>query len=118
MHTPSLSVLNELLSDGSEWILDFSAPWCPPCNNFLPHVRHASTVLADKNVKIAYIDCETYPGSSLPLFNPVTEIKGICNKYGIRSYPTLQFHGKDKSGKQVKETYSGDYDWRALVEFY
>ncbi|CBY20690.1 unnamed protein product [Oikopleura dioica] len=104
MHTPSLSVLNELLSDGSEWILDFSAPWCPPCNNFLPQVRHASTVLADKNVKIAYIDCETYPG--------------ICNKYGIRSYPTLQFHGKDKSGKQVKETYTGDYDWRALVEFY
>ena len=63
MHTPSLSVLNELLSDGSEWILDFSAPWCPPCNNFLPHVRHASTVFADKDVKIAYIDCETYPGS-------------------------------------------------------
>ena len=43
---------------------------------------------------------------------------GICNRYGIRSYPTIQFHGKDKSGKQVKETYSGDYDWRALVEFY
>ena len=50
----------ELRSDGSEWFYDFSAPWCPPCRNFLPHIRYVSQSMKSKNIKFAYFDCQAY----------------------------------------------------------
>lgn len=104
MYSPTPQTLPGLMVDGSDWILDFSAPWCPPCNNFLPHVRYASNKLAEKGVKIAYVDCEAFPS--------------ICNSYNIRNYPTLKYIGKNHLGDQVRVNYNGDYSWEALVDFY
>ena len=88
---------DELLADGSEWMLDFSAPWCPPCNAFLPDVRIATKALAGKGVKIGYVDCEAH--------GP------LCRQYQIESYPSIKFIGKDPAGNPVDVDFDGDHSW-------
>ena len=100
MFTVTPGNVEQLLSDGSEWLLDFSAPWCPPCNNFLPDVRQASLELKEKGVKIGYVDCEAH--------------KALCNRYKINSYPTIQFFGTDSQGKAVQEEFDGDHSWEEV----
>ena len=40
------------------WLVDFFAPWCPPCQKLLPEVRKASRALAtDPHVRVATVDC-------------------------------------------------------------
>ena len=94
-------LLKDLLQDGSEWMFDFSAPWCPPCNRFLPHIRYASTELLERGVKIGYVDCQAHAG--------------LCRRYGVTSYPTIKFIGTNSEGKEIEEDFDGDHDWEEVV---
>ncbi|KAI4502464.1 hypothetical protein M0802_002376 [Mischocyttarus mexicanus] len=68
-----LSILQK--NSGNEvWFLDWYAPWCPPCMQFLPELRKASMQFNKSIVHFGTIDCTVH---SL-----------ICRKYNIRSYPT------------------------------
>lgn len=44
---PNLETLNpstfpECLEDGHPWVVDFYAPWCPPCMRLIPEFRRVS----------------------------------------------------------------------------
>ena len=68
-----LSILKR--QNGKEaWFLDWYAPWCPPCIQFLPEVRKASLEFAKSIVNFGTIDCTVH--------------SSLCRQYNIRSYPT------------------------------
>lgn len=54
--------------------MDWYAPWCPPCIQFLPEVRKASLEFEKSVVHFGTVDCTVH--------------SGICRQYNIRSYPT------------------------------
>ncbi|KAG8038769.1 hypothetical protein G9C98_000324, partial [Cotesia typhae] len=56
------------------WFLDWYAPWCPPCMQFLPELRKASMQFKKSVVQFGTIDCTAHAE--------------ICRQYNIRSYPT------------------------------
>ncbi|XP_053986574.1 dnaJ homolog subfamily C member 10-like isoform X1 [Hylaeus volcanicus] len=56
------------------WFLDWYAPWCPPCVNFLREVRKASLEFDRSIVRFGTVDCTVH--------------STICHRYNIRSYPT------------------------------
>ncbi|KAJ8674390.1 hypothetical protein QAD02_005652 [Eretmocerus hayati] len=66
------SIMNK--EDDEAWFLDWYAPWCPPCMQFLPEVRKASMKFKPSIVHFGTIDCTTH--------------SDICRQYNIRSYPT------------------------------
>ena len=45
METLVASDFPEVITSGQPVIIDFFAPWCPPCMNFLPEFRKASTII-------------------------------------------------------------------------
>ena len=45
METLVASDFPEVITSGQPVIIDFFAPWCPPCMNFLPDFRKASTII-------------------------------------------------------------------------
>ncbi|EMP26352.1 DnaJ like protein subfamily C member 10 [Chelonia mydas] len=55
------------------WLVDFFAPWCPPCRALLPELRKASKHLIGQ-LKFGTLDCTIH--------------EGLCNMHNIRAYPT------------------------------
>uniref|UniRef100_A0A8C5MFF0 DnaJ homolog subfamily C member 10 n=1 Tax=Leptobrachium leishanense TaxID=445787 RepID=A0A8C5MFF0_9ANUR len=55
------------------WLVDFFAPWCPPCRALLPELRKASKRLFGQ-VRFGTLDCTIH--------------EGLCNMHNIRAYPT------------------------------
>lgn len=68
-----VSILNRQ-SGNEAWFVDWYAPWCPPCIQFLPEVRKASLQFEKSVVHFGTVDCVVH--------------SAICRKYNIRSYPT------------------------------
>ncbi|XP_011310847.1 dnaJ homolog subfamily C member 10-like [Fopius arisanus] len=56
------------------WFLDWYAPWCPPCLQFLPELRKASLHFQKSTIHFGTVDCTVH--------------SSICRQYNIRSYPT------------------------------
>ena len=73
METFISSDFPDLVTSGRPVVIDFFAPWCPPCMNFLPEFRKASTVIGGQ-VSFGSLDCTAHPR--------------VCSQHGIRSYPT------------------------------
>ncbi len=66
-------------------LVDFWAPWCPPCRAQLPLVEKAAEQLADK-ARVAKLN--------------VDEGKKTASKFGVSSIPTLIVF---KDGREVKK---------------
>ncbi|KCV70239.1 hypothetical protein H696_02569 [Fonticula alba] len=90
------SVVN---AEGATSMVEFFAPWCGHCKQLAPKYEEAATKL--KGIAtIAKVDC--------------TEQTELCQKHGIRGYPTLKvFRNK---GDSVVD-YSGAREVDALVSF-
>ncbi|VDN33790.1 unnamed protein product [Gongylonema pulchrum] len=43
------------ISSNDEWIIDYFAPWCPPCLRLLRELRKLHNHI--ENIKIGTIDC-------------------------------------------------------------
>eukprot|EP00461_Guttulinopsis_vulgaris_P002073 UN02074 len=71
-------------------LVKFFAPWCGHCKALKVPYEEAAVALEGK-AKIAEVDCTK------------DESKALCEKNGVRGYPTLKFIGKDGSVQEYDE---------------
>ena len=76
--------LNKLISENSNVIVKFGAPWCGPCKAMIPILKD---VEENHNIKIIDID--------------VDEDLELASEYNIRSIPTLHYY---KDGVKTDST--------------
>ncbi|XP_041117715.1 dnaJ homolog subfamily C member 10-like [Polyodon spathula] len=79
------------------WLVDFFAPWCPPCRALLPELRKASKHLFGQ-LKFGTLDCTVH-----------TE---LCSVYNIQAYPTTVIFNQSN----VHE-YEGHHSADGILEF-
>ena len=76
------------------------APWCGHCKSLAPTWAELASGYADSNaVGIASVDC--------------TQHKAVCEKAGVRGYPTLKLF----QGGEEKQAYGGSRTLDALKTF-
>uniref|UniRef100_A0A0A9WTW6 DnaJ homolog subfamily C member 10 n=1 Tax=Lygus hesperus TaxID=30085 RepID=A0A0A9WTW6_LYGHE len=55
-------------------LVDFYAPWCPPCLKLLPELRKASSFFSPSVVGFSSVDCTVH--------------SQLCHQHSVTSYPT------------------------------
>lgn len=78
----------EYAKDKDVLLVDFYAPWCGDCVNLAPEFDKAASQLGSRSTNMAKVDCF---GAG----------KGLCQMYGVRSWPQLKNFNKG--------TFTGDY---------
>ncbi|KAJ3426943.1 protein disulfide-isomerase a6 [Anaeramoeba flamelloides] len=95
-----------LLNKESDWLIKFYANWCPHCQNMKEAFERASNA-QDGIVKYGGVECPSE--------------NSVCEKEGIRGYPTIRFrsqkgfwidYNQDRSEKSFKE-FSNKYAHRS-----
>ncbi|XP_020663430.3 dnaJ homolog subfamily C member 10 isoform X1 [Pogona vitticeps] len=96
-HVITLGPQNFPGKEKEPWLVDFFAPWCPPCRALLPELRKASKQLYGQ-LKFGTLDCTVH--------------EGICNMHNIRAYPTTVVFNQSN----VHE-YEGHHSAEQILEF-
>ena len=76
--------LQEILNDNDKVIVDFSAPWCGPCNRIAPTFKE----LSEKYPDISFIEVDMDDENSQKDFN-------------IKALPTFLFYCEGKNLKEI-----------------
>jgi protein disulfide-isomerase-like protein len=83
-------------------LVKFFAPWCGHCKRMAPtYAELADTLSSRSDVAIASVDC--------------TQHRAVCDKVGIKGFPTLKVF----QGGEEKEQYKGARtldDMKSFVE--
>ncbi|VDK42185.1 unnamed protein product [Anisakis simplex] len=85
MITLSANGYQEAVSSDQLWLIDFFAPWCPPCIRLLNELHKLHNFV--ENIHIGTIDCVQY--------------SDICDQVDVKSYPTTMLYSNGKSHKNV-----------------
>lgn len=96
-HVTTLGPQNFPANDKEPWLVDFFAPWCPPCRALLPELRKASKHLYGQ-LKFGTLDCTIH--------------EKLCNMYNIQAYPTTVVFNQSS----IHE-YEGHHSAEQILEF-
>ncbi|XP_053327632.1 dnaJ homolog subfamily C member 10 isoform X2 [Spea bombifrons] len=96
-HVITLGPQNFPGNEREPWLVDFFAPWCPPCRALLPELRKASKRLFGQ-IHFGTLDCTVH--------------EGLCNMHNIRAYPTTVVFNQSN----IHE-YEGHHDAERILEF-
>lgn len=96
-HVVTLGPKNFPENDRQPWLVDFFAPWCPPCKALLPELRKASKRVFS-HVRFGTLDCTIH--------------EGLCNMHNIRAYPTTVIFNQSN----IHE-YGGHHSAEEILEF-
>ncbi|XP_008113693.2 dnaJ homolog subfamily C member 10 [Anolis carolinensis] len=96
-HVITLGPQNFPGKEKEPWLVDFFAPWCPPCRALLPELRKASKQLYGQ-LKFGTLDCTLH--------------EGICNMHNIRAYPTTVVFNQSNTHE-----YEGHHSAEQILEF-
>lgn len=93
------AMLAQLMQDKNGGALVvFYAPWCGPCQQMVPNVKKAATMLKEKGIKVAAINSDAEPG--------------LAQSLGIRGFPTVKWVANGKMSD-----YAGDRSAMDLASF-
>ncbi|VDO71546.1 unnamed protein product [Heligmosomoides polygyrus] len=86
VHVLNREAYESAVNSGELWIIDYFAPWCPPCLRLISEYRRLDSVIDKKDevlskLRVGLVDCEKY--------------KDICSKVKVNSYPTSALHTPD-----------------------
>ncbi|ETN75942.1 protein disulfide-isomerase domain protein [Necator americanus] len=86
LHVLNEETYNAAINSKELWIIDYFAPWCPPCLRLIGEYRRLHSMInrADEvlsKIKIGLIDCQKY--------------NQICRNDGVQSYPTSALYTLD-----------------------
>ncbi|PIK46850.1 putative protein disulfide-isomerase A5 [Apostichopus japonicus] len=91
---------SSFITENKNVLTMFYAPWCGHCKKAKPHFTAAAEKLKDNaDSRLAAVDC--------------TEVKDICQKYGVSGYPTFKLFQNGELG----EPFTGGRDEAGFVNF-
>jgi thiol-disulfide isomerase/thioredoxin len=87
-----------MLEDGSEWMVEFFAPWCPACKSLEPVWTEYGTWADDLSIKVGKVDVVSSPG--------------LSGRFFVTALPTI-FHVINGEFRQ----YKGSRDLNSFMTF-
>lgn len=86
---------DELTSEpGSQWMVEFYAPWCGYCKELAPKWDEAARKLRRENIQLGKVDATSW--------------RSLSSRFGIVGFPTVFHINNAESGREVRKVPIGE----------